>query len=62
MTFAAIVVAGYLLGSCPWGYWLVRIFRGDGRPHAGKRRDRRLERLARLRPPARHRRSSRSTC
>lgn len=29
MTFAAIVVFGYLLGSCPWGYWLVRIFRGD---------------------------------
>ena len=29
MTFAAIVVLGYLLGSCPWGYWLVRIFRGD---------------------------------
>ena len=29
MTFAAIVVAGYLLGSCPWGYWLPRIFRGD---------------------------------
>ena len=29
MTFAAIVVFGYLLGSCPWGYWLVRIFRGE---------------------------------
>jgi glycerol-3-phosphate acyltransferase PlsY len=29
MTFAAIVVGGYLLGSCPWGYWLVRIFRGE---------------------------------
>ena len=28
MTFAAIVVGGYLLGSCPWGYWLVRVFRG----------------------------------
>ena len=26
MTFAAIVAAGYLLGSCPWGYWLVRLF------------------------------------
>ncbi|MBV8080662.1 MAG: glycerol-3-phosphate 1-O-acyltransferase PlsY [Actinobacteria bacterium] len=25
MTFAAVVVAGYLLGSCPWGYWLVRL-------------------------------------
>jgi glycerol-3-phosphate acyltransferase PlsY len=29
MTFAGIVVAGYLLGSCPWGYWLVRVFRGE---------------------------------
>ena len=26
MTFAGIVVFGYLLGSCPWGYWLVRVF------------------------------------
>jgi len=29
VTFAAIVVFGYLLGSCPWGYWLVRTFRGE---------------------------------
>ena len=29
MTFAAIVVLGYVLGSCPWGYWLVRVFRGE---------------------------------
>jgi len=29
VTFALIVVAGYLLGSCPWGYWLVRIFRHE---------------------------------
>jgi glycerol-3-phosphate acyltransferase PlsY len=29
VTFAAIVASGYLLGSCPWGYWLVRIFRGE---------------------------------
>jgi glycerol-3-phosphate acyltransferase PlsY len=27
--FAALVVAGYLAGSCPWGYWLVRIFRDE---------------------------------
>jgi glycerol-3-phosphate acyltransferase PlsY len=27
--FAAIVVLGYLLGSCPWGYWLVRLFRHE---------------------------------
>jgi acyl phosphate:glycerol-3-phosphate acyltransferase len=29
LTFAAIVASGYLLGSCPWGYWLVRLFRGE---------------------------------
>jgi glycerol-3-phosphate acyltransferase PlsY len=29
MIFAAIVVFGYLLGSCPWGYWLPLVFRGD---------------------------------
>jgi len=29
VTFALIVALGYLLGSCPWGYWLVRVFRGD---------------------------------
>jgi glycerol-3-phosphate acyltransferase PlsY len=37
LTFAAIVVAGYLLGSCPWGYWLVRIFRHeDVRQHGSR--------------------------
>jgi glycerol-3-phosphate acyltransferase PlsY len=29
VTFAALAVAGYLLGSCPWGYWLVRLFRHE---------------------------------
>ena len=29
MEFAAIVAVGYLLGSCPWGYWLVRVFKGE---------------------------------
>jgi glycerol-3-phosphate acyltransferase PlsY len=29
MTFAGIVAGGYLLGSCPWGYWLVRVFRSE---------------------------------
>src|SRR3954467_6187494 len=24
-----LVAAGYLAGSMPWGYWLVRIFRGE---------------------------------
>jgi acyl phosphate:glycerol-3-phosphate acyltransferase len=27
--FVAIVLFGYVVGSCPWGYWLVRIFRGE---------------------------------
>lgn len=29
MTTALIVVGGYLLGSMPWGYWLVRVVKGD---------------------------------
>jgi glycerol-3-phosphate acyltransferase PlsY len=29
VTFASLLVLGYLLGSCPWGYWLVRIFRHE---------------------------------
>ena len=29
MATAAFVAAGYLCGSLPWGYWLVRIFRGE---------------------------------
>src|SRR5260370_29890954 len=29
MTFLALVVLGYLVGSCPWGYWLVRVFRHE---------------------------------
>jgi glycerol-3-phosphate acyltransferase PlsY len=29
MLTAVLVVAGYLAGSMPWGYWLVRVFRGE---------------------------------
>jgi glycerol-3-phosphate acyltransferase PlsY len=29
VTTVAFVVAGYVLGSMPWGYWLVRIFRHE---------------------------------
>lgn len=29
MAFAAVVLLGYLLGSCPWGYWLVRVVRHE---------------------------------
>ena len=29
MDTAAFVAAGYLCGSLTWGYWLVRIFRGE---------------------------------
>jgi glycerol-3-phosphate acyltransferase PlsY len=29
MEFAAVVVLGYVLGSCPWGYWIVRVVKGE---------------------------------
>jgi glycerol-3-phosphate acyltransferase PlsY len=29
MLTVALVVAGYVAGSMPWGYWLVRVFRGE---------------------------------
>ena len=29
MTTALLVVAGYLLGSMPWGYWIVRLVKRD---------------------------------
>lgn len=29
MTTVAFVVAGYVLGSMPWGYWLVRLVKRD---------------------------------
>jgi glycerol-3-phosphate acyltransferase PlsY len=29
VAFAGLVVLGYLLGSCPWGYWLVRMFKHE---------------------------------
>jgi glycerol-3-phosphate acyltransferase PlsY len=29
MTTAVLVAAGYLLGSMPWGYWLVRLVKRD---------------------------------
>src|SRR5437588_8865987 len=29
MTTAAFVLVGYVLGSMPWGYWLVRLFRHE---------------------------------
>src|SRR6266511_3885018 len=28
MTIALFAVAGYLAGSCPFGYWLVRLTKG----------------------------------
>jgi glycerol-3-phosphate acyltransferase PlsY len=27
--YLGLVVFGYLVGSCPWGYWLVRLFRHE---------------------------------
>ena len=29
MLTAILMVFGYLCGSMPWGYWLVKIFRGE---------------------------------
>src|SRR5438067_13699673 len=29
MLTVGLAVAGYVVGSMPWGYWLVRIFRGE---------------------------------
>jgi acyl phosphate:glycerol-3-phosphate acyltransferase len=29
VAFAGLVVLGYLLGSCPWGYWLVRLLKHE---------------------------------
>ncbi len=29
MTFVGLVVLGYLLGSCPWGYWLVLLVKHE---------------------------------
>lgn len=35
MTFLGLVVLGYLLGSCPWGYWLVRLVKHENIRHVG---------------------------
>jgi acyl phosphate:glycerol-3-phosphate acyltransferase len=32
---ALLLVGGYVLGSCPWGYWLVRVFRHEDVRRAG---------------------------
>ena len=54
MTFAArLSCSGYLLGSCPWGYWLVRAHQPRGHPQGRLRQHRRDERLADVRPLAR---------
>jgi glycerol-3-phosphate acyltransferase PlsY len=29
VAFAGLVLFGYLLGSCPWGYWLVRLVKHE---------------------------------
>lgn len=29
MTTGLLILAGYVLGSMPWGYWLVRLFKGE---------------------------------
>jgi acyl phosphate:glycerol-3-phosphate acyltransferase len=29
VAYAGLIVLGYLLGSCPWGYWLVRLVKHE---------------------------------
>ena len=37
MAFAALwSCSGYLLGSCPWGYWLVRVFKREDIRRVGR--------------------------
>ena len=38
----------------PFGYWVPKLVRGRGHPHAGERERRRVQRLPRLRALARH--------
>ena len=61
MVEALAIVGGYLLGSLPFGYWLPLVVHREDIRSLGKREHRRLERLPRLRPAARHRRSPCST-
>jgi acyl phosphate:glycerol-3-phosphate acyltransferase len=35
MAFLGLVVVGYLLGSCPWGYWLVRLVKHENIRNVG---------------------------
>ena len=35
MAFLGLVVLGYLLGSCPWGYWLVRLIKHENIRNVG---------------------------
>jgi acyl phosphate:glycerol-3-phosphate acyltransferase len=35
VSFAAVVLLGYLLGSCPWGVWLVRLVKHEDIRRAG---------------------------
>jgi len=35
VTSALVVLGGYLLGSMPFGYWVVRVFRGEDVRQAG---------------------------
>ena len=49
LTLAILIAAGYLAGSIPTGYWLVRVFKGVDIRTARQRQHRRDERLAGLR-------------
>ena len=50
MIAAILIVAGYLAGSMPFGYWVVRAFKHVDIRTVGQREHRRNQRLAHLRP------------
>ena len=49
LTTVVFVVAGYLAGQLPFGYWLVRLAKRRGHPHGRQRQHRRDQRLADVR-------------
>ena len=53
MTSALVVLGGYLLGSMPFGYWVVLLVEGRGHPQGGQRQHRCVERVADVRTLAR---------
>ena len=53
MTAALVILGGYLLGSMPFGYWVVLLVKGEDIRKVGQRQHRRDERLADVRASGR---------